>query len=119
METIHTIENTAMRKQLLFTLFLLLLLTESLHAQSSPIPRGNYAYSILDRLEILGGIEAPYHSSLKYYARSKVTQFALQLDSLSSANWSTLDREDLNYLFLDNNEWLGQAALPNTIGGPK
>lgn len=107
-----------MKKQLLLTIFLLLNLG-ALHAQSSPIPRGNYAYSILDRLEILGGIEAPYHSSLKYYARSKVTQFALQLDSLSSTKWSTLDREDLNYLFLDNNEWLGQAALPNTIGGPK
>lgn len=111
-------ELHTMRKYLFFSLFLFLYVSVLL-AQSSPIPRGNYAYSILDRLEILGGIEAPYHSSLKYYPRSKVTQFALQLDTLSTRTWSTLDRNDLEYLFLDNNEWLGQAALPNNIGGPK
>jgi hypothetical protein len=103
----------------LFLSSILLLISSYTQAQSSPIPRGNYAYSILDRLEILSGIEAPYHSSLKYYARDKVTQFALQLDTLTSVQWGILDRNDLEYLFLDNNEWLGQANLPNTLGGPK
>jgi len=107
-----------MSKQLLLFITILLC-TEALHAQGSPIPRGNYAYPVLDRLEILSGIEAPYHSSLRYYQRGRAAQFAQQLDTLHSIQLSTLDRDDLEYIFLDNNEWLGQAALPNTIGGPK
>jgi hypothetical protein len=89
-----------------------------LFAQGSPIPRGNYAYDILDRLEITSGLEAPYHSSIKYYQRGKVIRFTEQLDTLQ-IKWSEKDREDLRYLFLDNNEWLGQAAIPSRLTGPK
>ena len=32
---------------------------------------------------------------------------------------TTKDRFDLRYLFLDNNEWLGQSELPTTIGGKR
>ena len=106
-------------KKLLFPIFALLIYSVAAFAQGSPIPRGNYAYPVLDRLEILSGIEAPYHSSLRYYQRGSAVKFALQLDSIKTRQLSTLDRDDLTYIFQDNNEWLGQKALPNTLGGAK
>jgi len=106
-------------KKLLFPIFALLIYNVAAFAQGSPIPRGNYAYPVLDRLEILNGIEAPYHSSLRYYQRGSAVKFALQLDSAKARPLSTLDRDDLTYIFQDNNEWLGQKALPNTLGGAK
>jgi len=86
-----------------------------LFGQSNPLPLGNPAYHILDRMEIKNNGNPVFHSSLKFYTRSDVVEFAYLMDS-SGINWSGQDRRDLRYLFLDNNEWLGQNELPFTLG---
>lgn len=85
-------------------------------AQGSLIPRGNPAYQIMDRLEIKSGLQAPYHSAVKYYDRGSVIKYALQLDTLQN-RFSALDKADLRFIFRDNNEWLGQAAVATSLTG--
>jgi len=103
-----------------YRILLLLLFSISLPAiaQHTNLPLGNPAYHILDRLEVKTGVPTPYHSSLKYYTRSAATRYALQLDT-AEAGLSRLDQQDLRYLFLDNNEWLGQAPFATTLTGPR
>lgn len=87
-------------------------------AQGSNLPLDNYSYHILDRIEIKTGIPAPYHSSLKYYTRGAVANYAIQVDT-SLVRITGKDRLDLYYLFKENNEWLGQATSPTTLAGPR
>lgn len=102
-----------------FFLFLsFLCFSVMLHGQGTIIPFGNDAYHIMDRLEIKTGIPTPFHSSLKYYLRGDVTNYAIQVDT-SDGNLSSLDIKDLNYIFRDNNEWLGVTEYPTTLVGPK
>lgn len=79
---------------------------------------GNPAYHIVDRLEIKTGKTAPFHSSLKYYTRGDLTQYALMIDT-ARVPLSSRDRFDLYYIFKDNNEWLICPEFPTTIGGPR
>ncbi len=87
------------------TLILLtsLLFTQLAWAQSSTLPLNPKSYHILDRLEILHGTQGVYHSSIKYFSRKDATQFALKTGI--NAQLSELDRSDLQYLFVDNDEW--------------
>ncbi len=73
---------------------------------------GSEAYHILDRLYIKTGVHPPFHAALKYHTRGDATAFALSLDSVR-ASLSVLDLADLEYLYQDNNEWLGirQGAM--------
>ncbi|MCB9080528.1 MAG: hypothetical protein H6555_02335 [Lewinellaceae bacterium] len=90
----------------------------NLSAQGVQLPMSSPAYHILDRLEIKTGLPTPYHSSLKYYQRGAAVKYALALDTLEGQTpLSALDRADLQYIFRDNNEWLGQNPLPKTLGG--
>jgi hypothetical protein len=84
-------------------------------SQSNPLPLGSQAYHILDRMEIKNNGNPVFHSALKFYTRSDVVEFAYLMDS-SAINWTRQDLRDLNYLFLDNNEWLGQNDLPYYLG---
>ncbi len=86
-----------------------------LFSQSNPLPLGGQAYHILDRLEIKNGNNSIFHSSLKFYTRSEVVDFAYLMDS-TDIQLTRGDLLDLNYLFLDNNEWLGQKELPFALG---
>jgi len=97
------------------SLFLLLNYT-SLKGQGTIIPRGNDAYHIMDRLEIKSGIPAPFHSSIKYFLRKDVTSYAMHVDTTYD-NLSVLDIYDLQYIFRDNNEWLGLTEYPTTLIG--
>lgn len=85
--------------------------------QGSGLPLGNPAYPIVDRLQIKTGKTGPIHSALKPYTRGAVAQMAIQLDTAADAGLSRLDRADLRYIFLDNNEWLGQAPFATTLTG--
>jgi hypothetical protein len=87
-------------------LVFLVLNVSNIWAQGSNLPLGNPAYPILDRLEVLTGIPTPYHSSLKYYTRGAATRYALTLDTATNITLSEQDRQDLQYIFRDNNEWL-------------
>lgn len=84
-------------------------------AQGSNLPMDSETYHLLDRLEIVSGVPAPYHSSLKYYTRGDVARYALTLDSAQVA-WREGEKEQLEYLFKDNNEWLGAPEFAKELG---
>ena len=88
-----------------------------LFGQGSALPLGNPAYHIINRLQIKTGRTGPLHSALKPYSRGAVTRLATQLDTAADAGLSRLDHADLRYIFLDNNEWLGQAPFATTLAG--
>lgn len=85
------------------------------------MPFGNNAYHLFDRLEITSGVRSEIHSALKGYTRGDLVQYALQLaaDTTATKVLTYRDREDLDWIFRDNNEWLGAAELPTTLGGRK
>jgi len=91
-------------------LLLLLLLRLPLLCQTSGIPLQSPSYPILDRLEILSGIESPIHPELKYYNRRDAARYALRLDSLVSNQISSRDHADIQYLLDDSNEWLADTS---------
>jgi len=86
-------------------------------AQGSALPLGNESYHIIDRLSIKTGIYTPFHPSSKPHPRAAVTKFAMQADTTTNVALSPLDRKDLEYIFRDNNEWLGMAHFATTLGG--
>ncbi|MFK8009472.1 MAG: hypothetical protein AB8H03_24130 [Saprospiraceae bacterium] len=87
-------------------------------SQGTIVPFGNDAYHIMDRLEIKTGIPIPFHSSIKYYLRRDITNYAMEVDT-AFEGLSILDVRDLNYIFRDNNEWLGLTEFPTTLAGQK
>ena len=86
-----------------------------LRAQGSNLPMDPEVYQLLDRLEIASGTPAPYHSSLKYYTRGDVIRYALTLDS-AQVQWRKGAKEQLLFLFKDNNEWLGAPEFSKELG---
>jgi len=86
-----------------------------LFAQGSNLPMDSEAYRMLDRLEIASGTPAPYHSTLKYYTRGDVIRYALTLDS-AQVQWRKGEQEQLDFLFDDNNEWLGAPEFAKELG---
>lgn len=99
-------------------LLLFSLAPHTLPAQGSGLPLGSPAYDILGRLEIKTGLQAPFHSALKYYQRGDVAAFAMGIDT-AALSLSAADRRDLYYLFRDNNEWLVTSRYPIRIAGPR
>ena len=95
---------------------LLIALACTARAQGSGLPLGNDGYHILDRLHIKTGAEAPFHPALKTYTRGDVALFAMAMDTVRD-KLSFFDLIDLEYLYKDNNEWLGQAPWATTLGG--
>ena len=79
-----------------------------LSGQSSELLNGNDAYHIIDRLEILGGKENPSNitTSLKPYNRKDLTQFAIRSE-IGNPNLSSRDIKDIQYIYKDNNDWIG------------
>ena len=105
----------------IFRIFLILIflpIYKCLQAQGTIVPFGNDAYHIMDRLEIKSGIPTPFHSSLKYYLRRDIADYAMRVDT-NFEDLSILDVKDLNYIFRDNNEWLELKAFPTTVVGLK
>ncbi|MEL6868056.1 MAG: hypothetical protein AAFP19_26770, partial [Bacteroidota bacterium] len=85
--------------------------------QGTALPLGNYAYPIMDRLEIKTGLLTPYHSTLKYYLREDITRYAMQIDT-ALISLTAKDRRDLYYIFKDNNDCLGLSGAATTLTGP-
>ncbi len=98
------------------TITLLFISIYSILAQGSAIPLGNKTYHIYDRLEITSKIKAPFHSSIKPYLRGDITRYAIELDTMS-ASLSKQDKNDLRYIFKDNNEWLEHSQFATTLIG--
>jgi len=95
---------------------MILALACAARAQGSGLPLGNDGYHILDRLHIKTGVEAPFHPALKSFTRGDVARFAMAMDTVRD-RLSVFDLIDLEYLYKDNNEWLGQAPWATTLGG--
>ena len=83
--------------------------TALLVAQASGVPLNSPTYHILDRLDILSGVNSPIHPELKYFSREDVAAYALDVDT-AATRLSRRDRQDLQYLFDDNNEWLPDSS---------
>lgn len=98
-------------------LFIGVLVQGGVYGQGSYLPLGNKAYPLIERMEIRWGGKEQFHPGLKGYGRGDVAGYALQLagaTELGSRDWW-----DLNWIFRDNNEWLGEEGQPVTIGGRK
>jgi hypothetical protein len=100
-------------------LFVFLLLPMLLSSQGSVIPIGTQTYDILDRLEIKSGINAPFHSALKYHQRGDIARYAMEVLETDSTIWSERDRQDLNYLLRDNNDFLIPSVYPTRLTGAR
>ncbi len=87
-------------------------------AQGSGIPLGNNSYQIVDRLEIKTGLGAPFFSAVKPFRRGDVACYAIQIDT-TFEGLSKKDKQDLRYIFNDNNEWLGQSYYPTRLTAKK
>lgn len=105
-------------KKTLLTCCLLWAFVFAAKGQGSGLPLGNEAYHILDRLQIKTGVEAPFHSAMKSYTRGAAARYAMAMDTVRGS-LSVFDLIDLDYIFKDNNEWLGAAPYATTLGGPR
>lgn len=99
-------------------LYLLILLpVPLLLAQGSPLPMGSLEETLLSRFEIIAGTPASLHTTIKPYTRGDVVQYAAYLDT-ALYNPGKKYREDLRYLFCNNNEWIGAGNTPDTKDQP-
>jgi len=84
-------------------LLYILFLSSTVFSQKTGLPLSNEAYHTLDRLGIKTNVVPEFHSSLKYYLREDAVNFALKVEA-SGTTLSVKDREDLFYIYRDNNE---------------
>lgn len=82
----------------------------ALNGQAAGIPLQSDAYHLLDRLEIKTGVASPIHPELKFFSRKDAARYALKLDSSTQANIGRRDRQDIQYLADDNNEWIPDTS---------
>ncbi len=85
-------------------------------AQSSGIPLHSPAYHILDRMDVISGVNSPIHPELKFFPRQDAVDYALDLDSFAT-RLSYRDRADLQYLFDDNNDCVSDTSRYCTRNG--
>ena len=89
-------------------------------AQGIGYPLSNEAvYHSLDRFEILHGNPNYFYSAQKTYTRGDVTRYAQYLDTTADIHLSKLDKNDIRYIYDDNNDWLVQSVEPTTLVGKK
>lgn len=77
-------------------------------SQGALLPLHNPAYHTMDRMEIKSGIKAPFYAAIKGFTRGDITHYSMMMDT-AQLLLSSRDKEDLEYIYLDNSEWLGAA----------
>lgn len=77
--------------------------------QSSGIPLHAPTYNILDRLDIISGINSQIHPELKFFPRQDAVDYALEVDSFAN-RLTDRDRSDLQYIFDDNNDCVADTS---------
>lgn len=105
----HLYRNFDTRRFAVIPVSALALLPFLCFAQSSGIPLHSPAYHILDRLDIISGVNSPIHPELKFFPRQDAVDYALALDS-SASRLNDRDRADLQYLFDDNNDCVSDTG---------
>jgi hypothetical protein len=91
----------------------------ALYAQSDHPPQGHPAYHAGDRLEVLSGQPAPWHTTFRMWSRADLCHYAEQLDTARVKALTPLDLQDLDYIYRDNSEWLTDSSRigePNRFG---
>lgn len=101
-------------KRILLSGILQIIIFSFIFSQGSNLPLGNPVYSIIDRLEIKTGFQNEVHSDLKTIGRLQISSFAQKIDTLYQSI-SLLDRNDLNFVYKENNEWLQIYNMPITL----
>ena len=103
-------------KNIYFVLFLAFHL--GLNAQSSaPLSFSNeQAYNIIDRLRVLYPIDSANLFDSKPYLRRDVVLYAFMVEQKYGDKLSKLDREDLQYLYNENNMYLQKETVAKLLG---
>lgn len=78
-------------------------------AQPTTLPIGSQGAYLVDRLDIMHPGASPIHTDLRGYSRKDAAHMALALDS-SAVSLDARDRRDLQYLALENNEWISDTS---------
>jgi hypothetical protein len=86
-------------------------------SQGLPLPIQSESSRILDRLNILYGGNTELHTGLHFYQRKDAVDYAMKLDT-AQIKMKGRDRQDIYFLFKDNNEWLHTSDSPTTLVGP-
>lgn len=75
--------------------------------QSAQVPLTGDTYRLLDRLEVKSGVLAhSFHSVIKPYQRKEIAAFIQELEKDTAIAWSLQDKWNLEYLMVDNWEFL-------------
>ncbi len=104
--------------RIIFSILIIWSTTSAILAQGIGIPLRNNSYHIYDRLEIMTRQESPLYSAIQPYRRGDVTAYAISIDT-TFEGLTKKDKDDLYYIFKDNNEWLGQSYYPTTLTARK
>jgi len=89
-----------------------LVLPTNLLAQSTYLPFDNPAYHFMDRLEIQSNtLHKELFTNQKPYSRKQVISLQEQLDTLR-LRFSSKDRYNHRYVYVDNNEWTDYGHIP-------
>jgi len=91
---------------------LTLLIATGACAQSGYQPLDQESYHWMDRFEIKSGrFFRNIHTSTKPYLRQDIVNALKDLDTMKTQpKWSTVDRQDMQWLRIDNNEWSKDTA---------
>lgn len=101
--------------KIIIPFFVFLTLPFLLLSQGVGVPLQSNTYHIIDRLEIKSELLNPTYSAIKPYRRGDVTAYAVGIDTSDMA-LSRKDRNDLHYIFKDNNDFLPASVTNNKQG---
>ncbi|SOE22487.1 hypothetical protein SAMN06298216_2917 [Spirosomataceae bacterium TFI 002] len=91
-------------------LFFLLTLVGNayVYSQSAQLaPAFTDSYHLIDRLEIKSGsLSNDFHSNVKPFQRKQIADFLARIDTVQNVNINPIDRWNINYLSIDNWEFL-------------
>ena len=99
-------------------LFFLLINVSFLISQSANLSDGSMSTYFMDRYEIKSNQDFDFHSSIRPFLREdavRVGEGVLRSDS----SLTKIDRRNIQYIFNDNNEWLGIDKTDITLIGGK
>jgi Capsule assembly protein Wzi len=99
-----------MRQKLLIVFFLISLRYGFSQSANSPISQ--ISDSFLERLEIKSGrLSNTFHTTIKPFSRQQIGDFLASIDTTSYTKFSKTDKKNLEYLEIDNWEYIADNQL--------
>ena len=103
-----------MRPKLLFLLFLISL--QSGFSQSANSSISQISDGFLERLEVKTGVIAnTFHTNIKPFSRQQIGDFLATIDTSAYLKLSKIDRQNIEYLQIDNWEYILKNQIINNI----